>query len=577
MTTAKTITAAKVQQIPLDLLDANPLNPRRTMHEASLAELAYSIRQTGINQPLLVRPAPVHDGESVVEVRYEIVCGHRRFRAAEMLEMETVPCIVREMTDNEAAEIALVDNLQREDVGALEEAEAFGALLGLHGTVEAVAARVGKDVAYVAKRLKLRTLGTWQRDALHGKLISVDHALLLARLGIEEQDAALKWALDRNAGSKTPVDKVIAASQKSLAEGNKNRYFGVYWEPESVKKLKQHIEETSGRKLSRAPWDLDDAQLVADAGACSVCPSNTKANTSLFGDLAIEEATCADGQCFEQKREAFVQIKLKETGATALRLSWKATSTAPRFDIVNVKPIKGTAVNSIERTPKLTQVFKAGQWIAAKKDSCLNVLAGITVDWSDAADRGYMGKSEKLRKPGEKLLVCVAEKCKAHRKEWEKPKSDIGQRSDPAIEKAAQEKRKALAIEEGKLRMAVVSVALEGITSIPAEALRALVVAAVPRYGDEQKSFEGLLPGFMKTLKTAKVESAEFAKGLAIASLDELRPNEWQGPESGRKEFLASAARIGFKGYTPWDKPKAAKKAPGKSAAKKVAKKGKKS
>src|ERR1035437_9221760 len=319
MTTAKTITAAKVQQIPLDLLDANPLNPRRTMHEASLSELAYSIRQTGINEPLLVRPAPVHDGESVVEARYEIVCGHRRFRAAEMLEMETVPCIVREMTDNEAAEIALVDNLQREDVGALEEAEAFGALLGLHGTVEAVAARVGKDVAYVAKRLKLRTLGTWQRDALHGKLISVDHALLLARLD---------------------------------------------------------IEETSGRKLSRAPWDLDDAQLVADAGACSVCPSNTKANTSLFGDLAIEEATCADGQCFEQKREAFVQIKLKETGATALRLSWKATSTAPRFDIVNVKPIKGTAVNSIERTPKLAQVFKAGQWIAAKKDSCLNVLAG---------------------------------------------------------------------------------------------------------------------------------------------------------------------------------------------------------
>jgi ParB/RepB/Spo0J family partition protein len=576
MTTAKTITAAKVQQIPLDLLDANPLNPRRTMHEASLAELAYSIRQTGINQPLLVRPAPVHDGESVVEARYEIVCGHRRFRAAEMLEMETVPCIVREMTDNEAAEIALVDNLQREDVGALEEAEAFGALLGLHGTVEAVVARVGKDVAYVAKRLKLRTLGTWQRDALHSKLISVDHALLLARLGIEEQDAALKWALDRNAGSKTPVDKVIAASQKSLAEGNKNRYFGVYWEPESVKKLKQHIEETSGRKLSRAPWDLDDETLVKGAAACNACPSNTKANTSLFSDLAIEEATCADSACFEKKREAFVHIKLSETAGTALRLSWKPTSTVPRFDIVDVKPVKGTAVNSVKRTPKLKQVFKAGQWIAAKKDSCLNVLAGVTIDWSDVGDRGW-GEKKKLRKPGEKLLVCVAEKCKAHPKEWEKPKGETAQRSDLAVEKAAQEKRKALAIEEGKLRMAVVSVALEGITSIPAEALRALVIAAVPRYGDEVKSAEALLPGFMKTLRTAKVESAEFAKGLAIASLDELRPNEWQGPESGRKEFLAAAARIGFKGYTPWDKPKTAKKAPGKPAAKKGTKKGKKS
>ena len=108
----------------------------------------------------------------MIEARYEIICGHRRAEAAKLAGLLEVPVIVREMTDAEAAEIALVDNLQREDVGALEEAEAFGALLELHGTVEAVAARVGKDVPHVAKRLKLMSLGAWQRDSLRAKLIS---------------------------------------------------------------------------------------------------------------------------------------------------------------------------------------------------------------------------------------------------------------------------------------------------------------------------------------------------------------------------------------------------------------------
>jgi ParB family chromosome partitioning protein len=152
--------------IPLDLLDENPLNPRRSMDEAALNELAQSIKNSGITQPLLVR---VQHIDGLIEERYEIVCGHRRAAAAYRLELLEVPCNVREMNDQEAAEIALVDNLQRVDVAALDEAEAFGALLALHGTVEAVAKRVGKEVGHVAKRLKLRTLGIHQRDSLRAR------------------------------------------------------------------------------------------------------------------------------------------------------------------------------------------------------------------------------------------------------------------------------------------------------------------------------------------------------------------------------------------------------------------------
>jgi len=158
---------SSVRMIPLDLLDENPLNPRRSMDEAGLQELAASIRNSGVTNPIIVRPLDI---EGLVEERYEIVCGSRRVQAATIAELEAVPCIVRAMTDQEAAEIALVDNLQRVDVAALDEAEAFGKLLALHGTVEAVAKRVGKEVSHVAKRLMLQSLDMFSRDALREKL-----------------------------------------------------------------------------------------------------------------------------------------------------------------------------------------------------------------------------------------------------------------------------------------------------------------------------------------------------------------------------------------------------------------------
>ena len=117
-----------------------------------------------------------------------------------MAGLEVAPCIVREMTDDEARELAIVDNLQRQDMPALEEADAYEALRQQLGDAERIAARVGKPVEYVAKRLRLVSLGTYSRQALAERLITVDHALLLARLGAEEMKrAALKWTLERTA------------------------------------------------------------------------------------------------------------------------------------------------------------------------------------------------------------------------------------------------------------------------------------------------------------------------------------------------------------------------------------------
>jgi len=428
------MTAAKlevaVRMIPLDLLDENPLNPRRSMDDAALQELAQSIRQSGILQPLSVRPETI---DGLVEERYEIVCGHRRAQAATIAELLEVPCIVREMTDQEAAEIALVDNLQRVDVAALDEAEAFAALLQIHGSIEAVAKRVGKEIGHVAKRLKLQTLTLHSRDSLREKLITVDHALLLARLGSDDQNAALKWLLDSQAGVKKPLDKVYAdrlASCRKDDEDEDRSFRMRTWEPVSPLRLKEHIEQTSGRKLSRAPWDLD-AVMLPVIQVCSICPSNTNANTALFSDLAIEEATCADGLCFERKRAAFVALKLRtatDDMFPPLRVSWKLTSVKPRMMTVKDSTLKRDISKPDEK-----QLFKAGQWIEAKPKSCAHVRSAVTVDWNDDANRGYMSQHQKLRKPGELLTVCVEGGCKAHRKAWEETRNANANSAQPKL------------------------------------------------------------------------------------------------------------------------------------------------
>jgi ParB/RepB/Spo0J family partition protein len=621
-----------VQSIALERLAPNPLNPRKTFDDAALGELVQSIKELGVAVPLLVRPRNkpyfASQGElgisgkvwylactnivgrtNLVETfshqsepenkaaaekaalekngaeDFEIVAGERRWRASKLAGKTTVPCIVRALSDADAADHALVDNLQRKDVEAIEQAEGFGRLLQAHGSIEAVAARVGKDVAYVTRHLKLRTLNTWSRQALRERLIVVDHALLLARLGVEEQDAELKWVLDRDAGSKTPVDKVLKEQIEARKRESKGGY---HWEPESVIQLKRHIEQNSGRKLSRAPWDLDDAALVREAGACNACPSNTKANTSLFADLAIEAPTCADGRCFEAKREQFVQIKLAHAGmppGSAVRLSWKATSTAPRMTTVAEEAPGGPAKGSV--VLNLKQVFKAGQWIEAKKGSCPNVITGVTVDWSDANDRGYMGGGERLKKPGQALLVCVAAKCKAHRKDWEKPKTGNGNgapRESEAEREAKREKMRLAARAETRFRVRLAGEAIQKVTRMPEAILRRILLDQLPA-GSELEAVNAVLPGVRKLLETAKLDSIEFARAVAVASIQGRHLEVWEHWEAKqfRKEFVEDLKAMGYDASKAWEKPekqlaaasseppvkaKAKAEAPGKAAVK---------
>ena len=173
---------AASSSLPVSSLRPNPGQPRRHFDEVALRELAASIKAQGIIQPLLVRP--LAGGET-----YQIVAGERRWRAAQMAGLDNVPVYIRELSDKEVMAAALIENLQREDLNPIEEAEALQALReALDLTQEELAARLGKSRPAVANALRLLQLSAAARDDLQTGRISAGHASCL--LGIDEPAAA---------------------------------------------------------------------------------------------------------------------------------------------------------------------------------------------------------------------------------------------------------------------------------------------------------------------------------------------------------------------------------------------------
>lgn len=163
---------SQVRDIPLKDIDINQSQPRKAFDEQSLQELAQSIREVGLLQPILVTE---HRN------RYRIVAGERRFRAARLAGLTAVPCIVREFTANEQMEAALVENLQREDLNAIEEAQAVQALMQAAGyTQEQVAQRLGKSRPAVANLLRLLALPEAIQQMVLAGALSQGHARALA-------------------------------------------------------------------------------------------------------------------------------------------------------------------------------------------------------------------------------------------------------------------------------------------------------------------------------------------------------------------------------------------------------------
>ena len=170
----ETVDDKEVKELPIKDLRVNPYQPRKTFNEKSLQELAESIKEHGVFQPIIVK-------KSIKG--YEIVAGERRYRASRLAGKETIPAIIRDFTDEQMMEIAVLENLQREDLNAIEEASAYDNLMQkLNLTQEELAKKVGKSRSYITNMLGLLSLPNNVKELVKEGKISTSHARTLSKL-----------------------------------------------------------------------------------------------------------------------------------------------------------------------------------------------------------------------------------------------------------------------------------------------------------------------------------------------------------------------------------------------------------
>lgn len=319
----------EIKALELTQLKLSELNPRRHFDEAKIKELAASIREKGVIEPIIVRPS---------NGKYEIVCGNRRFKAAQLASLKNIPSIIKELTDQQALEFQVIENLQREDIHPLEEAEGYEALMKKHGykTVDDIAAKVGKSKAYIYGRLKLCELIPENRKLFYEDKFSPSVALLVSRIPANLQ---------------LEVGKIIA---RGGDYGDR--------EPMSYRRAKEYIHENFMLQLKEAPFDPKDKAL-GGKGSCSECPKRTGNQKELFPDVSSADV-CTDPGCFTAKKNAFAQravAKLKAEGKTvvspeeAKKLFRYESSDSPEY---KYESLDETCYEA-PKNPKYRQLVKA--------------------------------------------------------------------------------------------------------------------------------------------------------------------------------------------------------------------------
>lgn len=199
-----------IQLVPLVKLTVSPFQPRKRIDEAAIVELAASIADKGILQPLVVRP---------LGAGYEIVAGERRFRAAERAGLSSVPVVVRDLDDRATLEIAIIENLQREDLTPVEEARAFQQLMDFGLNQEAVAKSVGKSRSAIANTLRLLKLPEAALQAVDEGTISAGHARAILAQPEEDRD----WAFEQIVARDLNVREAEALKRPEPGDGKRRR------------------------------------------------------------------------------------------------------------------------------------------------------------------------------------------------------------------------------------------------------------------------------------------------------------------------------------------------------------------
>ncbi len=267
--------SSEFQYIAVDTIHESATNPRRTFDETKLQELAESIRTNGLIQPITVRP----NSEG-----FEIVAGARRFRAAQLAELFSLPARIVDIDDAQTLEWQLVENSQRVDVHPYEEAQGFQRLLDMPAyDVATLVEKSGKSASHVYARLSLLQLIPSIAEAFSAERITASHANLLARLPQESQAEAFEQCWRKDWQDKEP--HLLPA-----------------------KHLSAWIQTNLYLSLADAPFSKEDPTLNPPAGACVTCPRRSGFNTSLFPDVQGDQ--CLDAPCFHTKVNAHIDREI---------------------------------------------------------------------------------------------------------------------------------------------------------------------------------------------------------------------------------------------------------------------------
>lgn len=195
----------RIQEIDIDLISPNPNQPRKVFEQDKLDELTESIKKYGVIQPIIVRK----EGEF-----YTIIAGERRWRACKNANIKTMPCIIRDIEKRNASEIALIENIQREDLNAIDEANAYEFIMERYGiTQEQVSNIVGKSRVYVTNILRLSNLDDYVKDKIIKNLISAGHGRAILSLEKEKQKSITDIIIRDNL-SVRDVENLVKATKK---------------------------------------------------------------------------------------------------------------------------------------------------------------------------------------------------------------------------------------------------------------------------------------------------------------------------------------------------------------------------
>jgi ParB family chromosome partitioning protein len=366
------VPSSDYRDLPLEQLVESPTNPRKRYDQAALQELAESIRAQGVLAPLLVR--------ELKPDCYEIIAGSRRFRATNLAGSETVPVRVVQMSDAEVILAQVVENIQRENVHPLEEANGFRALLDLPGqpfNVAAIAAKAGKSPQYVAQRLKLTELIPPAATAFLGDKLAIGHALLIAKLPQARQEEALK-----------------AAFETTWISGNQGEILI------SVRELAGWIESHLLLDLQAAPFDRAEAALLPETGSCHDCAKRTGANSLLFPEADRDQ--CLDRACYQAKVNAHIAAALERDPAL-VRISngWgshdKTVLGRERYVEIVTKPLRNGHAKASPERKKCEHMIKGIVVEGGPHGHIVDICAEPTCDIHHAHARKEREAMEKIR------------------------------------------------------------------------------------------------------------------------------------------------------------------------------------